>query len=102
MYGFHPLKRWRLRHVPGPRPMWLVGSIPLIATKGWYAAMQELSEQYGPIFKVFVGAIAHVVVTDPEMARKLSQSVARPEIGIPTMTVGRARTFEQFQLIFVE
>ena len=40
IYGFHPLKRWRYRHIPGPPPKWLIGAfggcgqhLPLISTE---------------------------------------------------------------------
>ena len=70
--------------------------------QGWYAAMQDYSRRYGPTFKLFVGALPHVVTTDVHVAKKISRLVARPTIGIPTMTTGRDREFEGYQLIFTE
>lgn len=53
------------RCVAGPRPWWLIGSIPEILSKGQHGAYLDWQKQYGPCFKVFFGAKVAVVVSDP-------------------------------------
>jgi cytochrome P450 len=69
VYGFRPLIRWRLRHIPGPPPAWLLGNLAEIAALGPHEAFHRWGKRYGGVYKVLQGGIPTVVIQDPELAR---------------------------------
>ncbi|KAK9803744.1 hypothetical protein WJX73_010477 [Symbiochloris irregularis] len=70
VYGCRPLDRWRLRHMPGPSQLWLVGNLTALARKGDYVYYTELHKRFGAIFKVWtLGNV--VVVATPALCRQL-------------------------------
>ena len=79
IYGYHPIDRWRFRHIPGPPIRWLVGGLPEIAARGLAEAYAEWASQYAKdgVFKVFWGGYGHVVVVDPELMRRAFTSSSR-------------------------
>lgn len=65
-YGLNLVTRWRYRHIPGPPPAWMLGNAREMQAKMVQFAYQEWAQQYGPIFRVFVGMQPIVVVTGAE------------------------------------
>ncbi|XP_014672801.1 PREDICTED: cytochrome P450 2C15-like isoform X3 [Priapulus caudatus] len=55
---------------PGPRGWPVVGSFVSLAGKHTGRYLQQLSEQYGPIFSLYMGPQFTVVVNDVELARE--------------------------------
>lgn len=72
LYGFHPIKRWKYRHIPGPPNLWLIGHLSTILTKGLETAYYDWSKEYGPVYKVFWGGWVHIVLTDPLISKKVT------------------------------
>ena len=94
VYGFNIYQRWRFRHLPGPRPTWLGGNLDQVHQFVIHACMSlirhvkaktvkpvmmqlnvpfdshikinEWAQQYGPLFKIFVGHTPVVIVTGNE------------------------------------
>jgi cytochrome P450 len=69
-YGLNLGARWRLRHIPGPRPRWLTGNLTELKA-GLYVALPRLSRAYGPIYKVFFGHTPIVVISDPHLLKEV-------------------------------
>lgn len=46
-----PLRRWRLRGIPGPRPVPLLGNLPQLARRGRMAALHAWAAEFGPVYK---------------------------------------------------
>lgn len=74
-YGFHPLARARLAHIPGPA--WhesapFLGQLPSFKRQGQVAAFAAWRARFGPVYKVFLGATPLVVVTDPAEGRRVN------------------------------
>lgn len=69
VYGFRPVQRWRLRHIPGPRPTWLLGNLAEIVKLGKHEAFHQWGKAYGGVCKIFEGGIPSVVVTDVKLVR---------------------------------
>jgi hypothetical protein len=76
VYGFHPIKRWRYRHIPGPRPRWLVGNL-LDMLVSQVEAPQRWGQQYGPIWCFWLGAVPVVMTNDPHIARLIAAALQR-------------------------
>lgn len=55
--GFHPAARWRLRHIPGPPPLWVVGNTLEVAAQQYFLfkAWEVWGRKYGKVFKWFWG-----------------------------------------------
>jgi hypothetical protein len=55
--GFFPAARFRLRHIPGPAPWWLVGNTLEIAAHDYFLfkAWEVWGGKYGKVFKWFWG-----------------------------------------------
>lgn len=55
--GFHLAARWRLRHIPGPTPLWLVGNTLEVAAQQYFLfkAWEVWGRKYGKVFKWFWG-----------------------------------------------
>ncbi|MEW5298011.1 MAG: hypothetical protein WDW38_003697 [Sanguina aurantia] len=67
-----PVKRWRYRNIPGPFGWPLVGNLYGIITKSIPVLVQELEAKHGPVFKFWFGGNIWVVLSDPDVARRLS------------------------------
>ncbi|CAL8467564.1 g7102 [Coccomyxa elongata] len=86
LYGWHPVARWRLGKIPGPRGRWLVGSLAEIVPSGPHEVYTRWGQQYGKIFKYFAGAQPIVVINDAEMARLVSLRLStRPQPRSPAL-----------------
>ncbi|KAL4858882.1 Cytochrome P450 3A12 [Chlorella vulgaris] len=73
LYGFNIVSRWRMRHVPGPRPSWLMGNVLQMGPPGKsHDAMQRWATEYGPVYRYFLGRRPCVVISDPELVRQVS------------------------------
>lgn len=79
IYGFHPIKRWRYRHIPGPPTRWLVGGLPELGRQSMAPAYRTWAAQYAHhgVFKVFWGGIPHVIVTEPSLVRRVLTSTGQ-------------------------
>ena len=64
-------RRWKFRHFPGPKPHWLIGSLPDLAAKGMHQQRDAWQKEYGPIFVWWLGTSPVVTIADPEEARKV-------------------------------
>ncbi len=53
----------------GPPPQWLLGNLAEIAAKGQHAAYEDWGRKYGPVFKIFFGGTAVIVMEDPAAVR---------------------------------
>ncbi len=78
IYGFHPVARWKYRHIPGPPVRWLVGAFPEIARYGLEHVYKMYGSHYGKggAFKLFLGARPHIIITDAVLAHRASNRSA--------------------------
>ncbi|KAA6428951.1 MAG: cytochrome P450 [Trebouxia sp. A1-2] len=71
-YGYNAQSRWKLRSIPGPTPAWLVGNLrELRARNGIHLTLESWYQQYGPIYKFFLGRAPIVVVTEPDLLKQI-------------------------------
>eukprot|EP01025_Chloroclados_australasicus_P034869 TRINITY_DN355_c1_g2_i1.p1 TRINITY_DN355_c1_g2~~TRINITY_DN355_c1_g2_i1.p1 ORF type:complete len:542 (+),score=46.83 TRINITY_DN355_c1_g2_i1:181-1806(+) len=94
LYGFRIVTRIKLRKIPGPPPSWLLGN--LLQVKQLTLDRHRWFLEYGPIYKFFMGGRPFIVVSDPELCRKVFMKSHYREIesiGPPVAGVRR-----QFQL----
>jgi cytochrome P450 len=103
IYGFHPLARWRYRHIPGPPFRFLVGGFPEIARSGLETAFTEWAARYAPttgIYKVVLGGRPHVIVCSPGPSKKVSNLVQKYQYPVPLS----AEDWEllQHNMLFIE
>eukprot|EP00193_Tetraselmis_chui_P017596 CAMPEP_0177795416 /NCGR_PEP_ID=MMETSP0491_2-20121128/26220_1 /TAXON_ID=63592 /ORGANISM="Tetraselmis chuii, Strain PLY429" /LENGTH=524 /DNA_ID=CAMNT_0019318243 /DNA_START=73 /DNA_END=1647 /DNA_ORIENTATION=+ len=71
IYGLNLVSRWRFRHLPGPKPRWLVGNLFDFTKDGIHKQRLSWQREYGPIFVFWFGRRPAVSVSDPEAARKI-------------------------------
>ena len=72
VYGLRPIQRWRFRHIPGPRPAWMVGNLVEIVRMGKHEAFRHWAKMYGGVYKIMEGGVLSVVVDDPKLGRQVS------------------------------
>nr|XP_043617005.1 flavonoid 3',5'-hydroxylase 1-like [Erigeron canadensis] len=56
---------------PGPKGLPLVGSLPFLGPN-IHEELTNISHQYGPIFKLYLGSKLHIVVNSAEMAKVIT------------------------------
>ncbi|PSC76937.1 cytochrome P450 [Micractinium conductrix] len=98
LYGFHPVKRWRYRHLPGPPFRWLVGHLPEVFKEGQDDAQERWAEQYGSPFLMWMGALPVVVVSVPDQARKVLARPARHVIY--SLHTGEEGKLDSYSIVF--
>ncbi|GIL42470.1 hypothetical protein Vafri_431 [Volvox africanus] len=77
--GFYPMRRWRYRQIPGPVGLPFLGNLPQIIAMDTTQYLSYVAQKYGRVCKVWFGTRPWLVVSDPDLVRKMaSQSVARP------------------------
>lgn len=57
MYSLHPVKRWRYRHIPGPRPWPLLGNLVTLLRDGSEVAVSRWAAQYGSPFLFWLACV---------------------------------------------
>lgn len=98
IYGFHPIQRWRYRHIPGPKARWLIGNLLDIHTEGQEGAAARWAREYGPVWCFWMGAWPVVMTDDPELARKVLAKPARHKIWC--LHRGKEKDYEDHTLFF--
>ncbi|GLC53340.1 hypothetical protein PLESTB_000733800 [Pleodorina starrii] len=63
-----PFQRWRLRHIPGPPALPLVGCLPQILRMGSPKFFRTCYQKYGPVYKVGFKFRNHIIV-EPSLMR---------------------------------
>ncbi|PNW81401.1 hypothetical protein CHLRE_07g354400v5 [Chlamydomonas reinhardtii] len=71
IYLLDPIKRWRLRKIPGPRGRPVLGCLPQLRAQPMPLFLQSCAQTYGPVFKVALGRKWVVVLADAEMQRQV-------------------------------
>eukprot|EP00884_Botryococcus_braunii_P011979 jgi/Botrbrau1/20782/Bobra.0156s0013.1 len=98
LYGLRPFTRICLRHIPGPAPKWLLGNLLEMRKMGAHTAYDHWARQFGPVFKVLLGATPVVVVADADLARKvLMLNNDRPSL--PGLQRGRQAQLDRESLV---
>ncbi|KAG9293118.1 hypothetical protein G9A89_016480 [Geosiphon pyriformis] len=77
--------------IPGPTPLPIIGNMHQLG-KLMHPNLAKMSQKYGPLFKVHVGALTWIVVTDHEIARDLlvkrgANYSGRPGFGVLTEVI---------------
>eukprot|EP00884_Botryococcus_braunii_P007283 jgi/Botrbrau1/16556/Bobra.176_2s0005.1 len=71
--GWSPFSRWKLRHIPGFRGIWLLGNIPEMVRLGPHAFYPEAHKKFGPVFKIWYGTRPIVVIGDGPSGRAIAR-----------------------------
>ncbi|PSC76582.1 cytochrome P450 isoform A [Micractinium conductrix] len=98
VYGLHPIKRWRYRHLPGPPFRWLLGHLPEIVKEGQDSVQERWAEQYGSPFLMWVGALPVVVVSVPDQARKVLGRPTRQKFA--WLHTGEEGKLDSYSIVF--
>ncbi|KAK9803864.1 hypothetical protein WJX73_010382 [Symbiochloris irregularis] len=69
--GFKPFAQWRLRNIPGPRPIWYLGNLIAMQKAGSYKFSQICARKYGQVFKVWGPMWPNIVFTAPADVRSM-------------------------------
>ncbi|KAG2432736.1 hypothetical protein HYH02_012870 [Chlamydomonas schloesseri] len=89
-----PLPRWRLRHIPGPPALPLLGCVPAMMRLGGPQFFRQCFAAYGPVFKVAMGRKWVVVVADVELIRQAGQKLRSHVIIEPNLNRGPLRRLD--------
>ena len=87
--GLNAVQRWRYRHIPGPRPAWLLGNAVTMRRKMAHIAYEDWKALYGPVFRIFVGMQPYVVISGA--ARDERACVDARVQAVLTVTLSRRR-----------
>jgi hypothetical protein len=82
LYGLNLACRWRLRHIPGPRPAWLLGSVSAMSGKFMPDVLSGWAAQHGPVFRFFMGRKPVIVITGAAPAFSLLPTIHHITWGI--------------------
>ncbi|KAG9292905.1 hypothetical protein G9A89_016267 [Geosiphon pyriformis] len=77
--------------IPGPTPLPIIGNLHQLGA-AMHPNFSKMSKKYGPIFKVHIGALTWIVVTDHEIAKDLfvnrgANYSNRPAFGLLTEVI---------------
>lgn len=71
-YGANLRARWRYRHLPGPPPRWLLGNTLPGMPGATHHMFSKWPAKYGSLYRLFLGRVPVVVVTDADLARAIA------------------------------
>ncbi|CAF1359364.1 unnamed protein product [Rotaria sordida] len=71
VYNLRKNNLFRRLGIPGPSPIPLLGNLLNIIRKGLYLNDIEMVQKYGNIFGTFEGTIPVIILSDPELLRKV-------------------------------
>eukprot|EP01023_Acetabularia_acetabulum_P065224 TRINITY_DN8612_c0_g1_i7.p1 TRINITY_DN8612_c0_g1~~TRINITY_DN8612_c0_g1_i7.p1 ORF type:complete len:372 (-),score=43.02 TRINITY_DN8612_c0_g1_i7:878-1993(-) len=98
LYGYRIAARVKYRGIPGPPPFWLFGNLPQFTHLA--NDVSKWAEMYGPVYKMFLGGRAVIVVSDPQFAQKVFlKSQVRPNVFAPPNAGPRGK-YEKEVLFF--
>ncbi|GLC67191.1 hypothetical protein PLESTF_000527500 [Pleodorina starrii] len=97
-----PFQRWRLRHIPGPPALPLVGCVPQILRMGSPIFFQQCYQKYGPVFKVALGRRWAVVIADAELMRQVGFKLRNHVIVEASLMRGVFRKMDQAGLFLAK
>ena len=63
MYGLNLPRRWRMRNIPGPRPLWLLGNVLQMSGRFMPDVISDWAAKHGPVFRFFMGQRPVIVIT---------------------------------------
>ncbi|KXZ54674.1 hypothetical protein GPECTOR_4g740 [Gonium pectorale] len=97
-----PVTRWKLRHIPGPFALPLLGCVPDILRQGAHAFFLQCRKKYGPVFKartaLALGRSWVVVVADTELMRQVGFKLRNHEMTEPSLMRGVFKEVEEASL----
>lgn len=93
IYGFHPVKAWQLKGVPGPKAKWLIGNFDaFIGDRGMHLIFTDWAEKHGPLFKASLLELLLVVCP-----QKTWRTFMTKDFHVARSPKHAARVFEELQ-----
>lgn len=78
-FAWFPTTRWRYRAIPGPFGLPVMGNIFDFMTKDSTKFIMACRAKYGPVYKIWFGCKPWVVVSDPDIGKRLNlKLIQRP------------------------
>mmetsp|Transcript_28518 Transcript_28518/g.73237 ORF Transcript_28518/g.73237 Transcript_28518/m.73237 type:complete len:527 (+) Transcript_28518:1112-2692(+) len=101
LYGLNLVQRWRFRHLPGPKPAWLLGNLKDVSKNGIQLQRKLWHDEFGPIFVWWIGTVPGISIADPEAARKFLLKANDKKMTLKQVEEDQTRRVNQHMLIFL-